>query len=255
MTAAADLRLDLDVFEGPFDLLLALVLREELALAEVELAQVVAAFVEHLAECEHQDPGAVAEFVVLVAALLEIKARHLFPEDDVPPQLTSDEAEDELLDRLADLGRYRGAAGWLADRLAGGRRVFREGPPPLAPRPRPVVPFGAADPARLAAALDGLLVPPPAIDVSQVGRRLVPMRHFLDRFRRLLSERSGFAFEEAVAGLDRLAQATAFLAMLELVKRGDAAAEQAEPFGPIRVARRGAVAPPAERADDARAIA
>ena len=91
------------------------------------------------------------------------------------------------------------------------------------------------DPWRLAEAVDTLLVPPPPIDVSSVRRPLVSVDVFLERFRSILRDRRGFAFDEAVHGLDRLSQAAAFLAVLELVKRGEVAGEQAETFGPIRV--------------------
>ena len=67
--------LDLDAFEGPFDLLLALVLKEELELRDVDLAGIVTAFLERLAEREELDLEACGEFLVLIAALLELKAR------------------------------------------------------------------------------------------------------------------------------------------------------------------------------------
>ena len=65
-----ELELDLDAFEGPFDLLLTLVLKEELDLAEVDVAGIVVAFVERLAERGELDLEAYGEFLVLVAALL-----------------------------------------------------------------------------------------------------------------------------------------------------------------------------------------
>ena len=73
-----ELELDLDAFEGPFDLLLTLVLREELEPRDVDVADVVVTFVERLAEREQLDLDACGEFLVLVAALLELKARGLF---------------------------------------------------------------------------------------------------------------------------------------------------------------------------------
>ena len=76
-----ELELDLDAFEGPFDLLLTLVLREELDLAEVDVAGIVVTFVERLAERGELDLEACGEFLVLVAALLELKARGLFPDE------------------------------------------------------------------------------------------------------------------------------------------------------------------------------
>ena len=66
-------------------------------------------------------------------------------------------------------------------------------------------------------------------------RPLVPVDVFLEPFRAVLRDRRAFAFEDAVRGLDRLSQAAAFLALLELVKRGEVRGEQTEVFGPIRV--------------------
>ena len=68
----ADLELDLDVFAGPFDLLLAIVLREEISLLEVELGAIVLAYMEHLDEEGELDLEAATEFLVLIAGLLEL---------------------------------------------------------------------------------------------------------------------------------------------------------------------------------------
>src|SRR5919202_5500294 len=98
-----ELDLDLDAFEGPFDLLLTLVLKEELDLAEVDVAGIVVHFVERLAEREQLDLDACGEFLVLVAALLELKARGLFSwDDEVLEELDSEEAAEELARRLAE---------------------------------------------------------------------------------------------------------------------------------------------------------
>ena len=77
----ADLELDLDVFQGPFDLLLALVLREEVELADVPIAEIVVAYIERAYEKGELDLESASEFLVLMAALLEIKVRLLFPDE------------------------------------------------------------------------------------------------------------------------------------------------------------------------------
>ena len=76
-----ELELDLDAFEGPFDLLLTLVLKDELDLREVDVATIVLAFIERLAVRDELDLEACGEFLVLISALLELKARGLFPEE------------------------------------------------------------------------------------------------------------------------------------------------------------------------------
>jgi segregation and condensation protein A len=246
----ADLELDLDVFQGPFDLLLALILREEVELAEVPVAEIIAVYLQRAYERGELDLESASEFLVLVAALLEIKVRLLFPSEDDVEELTPEQAEAELFARLIEYRRFQGAARWLRDRVEAEPRIFRIGPAPLAPpRPAPLVLEFSEDPWRLAEALDRLLVAPPPIDVSSVRRPLVPVDVFLERFRAVLRDRRAFAFEDAVRGLDRLSQAAAFLAVLELVKRGEVRGEQTEVFGPIRV-----VAGPAAASAD-RAIA
>ena len=242
-----DLELDLDVFQGPFDLLLALILREEVELAEVPIAEIIAAYVERAYDRGDLDLESASEFLVLIAALLEIKVRLLFPgELDEDDELSPEQAEAELMARLIEFRRFQGAARWLRDRAEREPRIFRDTLAPLAPRPQPPVVEFSEDPWRLAACIDRLLEPPPPIDVSSVRRPLVPVGRFLDHFRTILRERRAFQFDEAVAGLDRLSQAAAFLALLEMVKRGEVMSEQQEVFAPIRVVSAGAAA--AERA-------
>jgi len=232
-----ELELDLDAFEGPFDLLLTLVLREELDLAEVDVAGIVLAFVERLADRDRLDLEACGEFLVLVSALLELKARALFPDEDAElSELEPEEAAEELARRLAEYRRMKAAAGWLAERLEAEReRYFRLGPAPLAPQPeRRLAP---QDPGALAEALRALAAEPPAVSLSHMALRFPPVSQFLERFRALLRRRRRIDFDREVARLSRVEQAVAFLALLELRKSGEIVLEQAAPFAPIRIAR------------------
>ena len=96
----ASLELDLEVFSGPFDLLLTLVLREEVDLLEVELADVVIAYLDFLEARGELDLEVATEFLVLIAALLELKSRLMLPrEDEELLDLEPGEAAEELLAR------------------------------------------------------------------------------------------------------------------------------------------------------------
>jgi segregation and condensation protein A len=232
-----ELELDLEAFEGPFDLLLALVLRDELDLGEVDVAGIVLAFLERLAEREELDLDACGEFLVLVAALLELKARALLTgEDPDLEDLDPAEAAAELARRLADYRRIKEAAAWLLERLdEEGDRYFRLGPAPLAPKvERRLAP---QDPAALAATIRALAAEPPAVSLAHLELRFPPVEQFLGRFRALLARRTRFDFDTEVHGLTRVEQAVAFLALLELRKTGDIELSQAAPFAPIRVQR------------------
>jgi segregation and condensation protein A len=231
-----ELELDLDAFEGPFDLLLTLVLREELPLREVDVAGIVLAFVERLAEREELDLDACGEFLVLVAALLELKARGLFAGESDLEDLEPSEAAEELARRLEEYRRIKGAAEWLGERLAAERdRFFRLGPAPLAPRlERRLAP---QDPQALVVLLHALAAEPPEVSLAHLELRFPPVSRFLEQFRTLLSRRSRFDFDHEVVGLSRVEQAVAFLALLELRRADEISLEQAAPFAPIRVSR------------------
>jgi segregation and condensation protein A len=233
--AVRDLDLDLDAFEGPFDLLLTLVLKEELELADVQVADVVLAFVERLAERSRLDLEACGEFLVLVAALLELKARGLFPDEEAGlDDLAPDEAAAELAERLALYRRFKAAAQWLDERLeAESDRYFRLGPAPLAPVPKR--PLEAQDPQELVAVLRALAAEPAEPSLRHLTLTFPPVSLFLQRFRAVLRSRRRFVFDREVGGLMRIEQAVAFLALLELRKAGEVALGQAAPFDPITV--------------------
>ena len=234
-----ELELDLDAFEGPFDLLLTLVLKDELDLAEVDVASIVLAFLERLAEREELDLEACGEFLVLVSALLELKARGLFPEEAAElAELEPEAAAEELARRLAEYRRMKEAAAWLRERLeAEGDRFFRMGPAPLADSRTRSVQLGPQDPAKLAAVLRMLATPPPDVSLAHMALRFPPVGQFLERFRSVLKRRTRFDFDQEVGELSRIEQAVAFLALLELRRGGEISIEQAAPFAPIRISR------------------
>ena len=236
-----ELDLDFDAFSGPFDLLLALVLREELELVEVPIVDVVLAYLARVEGAQEVDLESLSEFLVLVAALCELKSRLLVDADaEDEEELDAESAAEELALRLAEYQRFKRAAEWLAQRrAAAGLRVFRTGPAPYGP-PRPAAPLVEEQPARLAEAMLHLLEPPARVDTTTIRRRAVAMRPFVERFRLLVRGRGGFVFDDEVADLERGAQAAAFVALLELIKRGEARADQAALFAPIRVGRAGA---------------
>jgi segregation and condensation protein A len=232
--AVRELDLDLDAFEGPFDLLLTLVLREELELRDVEVAEIVTVAADRLLERESVDLEACGEFLVLVSSLLELKVRELFPEELGFEDLDPDEAAEELAERLAAYRRFKAAAGWLEERLeTQSDRFFRLGPAPLARAP--VRRLNPQEPAQLAAAMRALAVEPPAPSLRHMALRFPPVSLFLDRFRAVLRSRRRFDFDEETRRLGRIEQAVAFLALLELRKSGEARIGQSAPFEPITV--------------------
>ena len=234
----ASLDLDLEVFQGPFDLLLTLVLKEEVDLLEVDLAEIVLAYIDHLEKQGELDLEATTEFLVLIAALLELKSRLMLPrEDEEGLDWEPSEAADELLARMLEYRRFRKAAGHLSETLAR-ESGFRYRNAPL-PKELRRVSLDLADavyePVTLAQAIGGLLRTPPPLDLRHVARPLVTVEQRLAHLRSLISRRGRFLFDDAVKGADRVTEAVTLFALLELYKAGEAEWEQDAPFAPITV--------------------
>src|SRR3954464_14926110 len=97
----ASLDLDLEVFNGPFDLLLTLVLKEEVDLLDVDLAEIVLAYVEYLERSGERGLEATTEFLVRIGARLELRSRLMLPaREQEGDELEPREAAEELLARM-----------------------------------------------------------------------------------------------------------------------------------------------------------
>jgi segregation and condensation protein A len=232
-----DLELDLDVFAGPFDLLLTLILREEVDLLEVDLAEIVISYIDHLERRGELELEAATEFLVLIAALLELKSRLMLPgAEEELVELEPSEAAEELLARLLDAHRYRAASEHLRRRLESQAAYrFRAAPLPGFLRCASLKDAHQVyDATTLAAALGGLLRLPEPVDVRHMAVPKVSVAERLAHLRALL-RRGSFTFDEAVARADRMTVAVTLFAVLELYKQGELTWTQREPFEEIRI--------------------
>lgn len=234
---------DLDVFQGPFDLLVTLVLREEIDLWEVSVSRIIADYVVRLSETEEFDLEATSHFVVLVAALLEMKSRLLLDlrADGDEDDLTPDEAGEELLTSLVRYQQFKAAADGLRERWGEhATRIYRQAPLPSRFR-RWQLDATSLPASRLADALALLFREPPLPDTKHITDVAVTLVAELRRLRRLLDREGSFSFL-AVAPRSRIERAVTFFALLELHNRGEAQLFQPRPFADITVRCRAAVA-------------
>jgi segregation and condensation protein A len=243
-SSEASFELDLDVFDGPFDLLVTLILRDEIDIWEVRVSRIIAEYILRLADSGEFDIDATSRFVVLVAALLEMKSRLLLEEplEDDLTDIDPDEAAEQLVARLVRYAQFKNAAGALRGRWeehAG--RLYRSAPVPAALRRRPPV-AGALPAAALVAALAPLLREPPRPDTSHLADLAVSLLHELRRLRVILGAEGRFTFA-AVAPADRIERAVTFFALLELHSSGEAMVRQTRHLGDILVTRHAGGAP------------
>ncbi|HEX3239626.1 MAG TPA: ScpA family protein [Solirubrobacterales bacterium] len=232
-----DLDLDLDIFAGPFDLLMAVVLREEVSLLDLQLGEVVVAYVEHLEREGELELEVATEFLVLIAALLELKSRLMLPgPDEGMEDLSPEEAIEELIARMLEYRRYSDASKVLADRFESQRGyLYRSAPlPPELRRVEIESAVAVYDPDQLGIALGDLLTEPEEINLDHI-RPTVSLERRLRALRDALGRRTNFDFDDEFGGEDRLTQAVTVFALLELYRKGEVTWEQSECFGPITV--------------------
>lgn len=221
--------LELDLFEGPFDLLLTLVLREEVDLFELPVAELVEAALGGDGE-RRWDPDTAGELIIVLAATAELKARRLLGEPmEEEPDQDALEARERLAARLIAYAPFQRAAEWLAARWAerGGPRYRRV---PVADA-RAAAPPG--DPAALAAALNRLLETGPEPSLAHLTDRRVSLPELLTRLRDALARGRAVSFERLVGRAGRLEEGMTLIAALELARRGEVRLSQPEPFGDI----------------------
>lgn len=224
--------IELDLFEGPFDLLLTLVLRDEVELLELPLLEVVTAALGEDAR-ERWDTDTAGELIVLLAAMAELKARRLLGEPgEEEPDPDTLEAREALAARIVAYAPFQRAATWLSERGAEcvGPR-YRRVPIPGAPMPQPA----GEDVTRLREAMLPLLAAPPAPSLSHLTSRRVSMSQALQRLQAALARARSVSFEAMTAGFAPLEEAIALMAALELARRGEVTLVQAEPFGDIAI--------------------
>jgi segregation and condensation protein A len=219
------------IFEGPLELLLALAEREEVDIFKVSLAKVTDAYLAEIASREVADPEEMAEFLWMAARLLLLKSIRL-----LPGETPSDEEtellgwEDEVRQRLEEYRAYKEMAGELMERAQQETFAF---PPPS----RPVEAGGQEEPLDvdfLVAAFNSVLARIPPRPLVVHGRTWT-LQEKVDlitaRLRNGPIELVGLILESA----DRLEAVVTFVALLELLRRGEIRVRQKERFGPIHV--------------------
>lgn len=232
----------LEVFEGPFDLLLQLIARRRVEVTDVDLADITGDFLEQLGGLEEVDLETATRFLVVAATLVELKAVRLLPreERDRAEDLLA-EARDLLYARLLEYRAVREVADHIEGLLVAAepfvaRRV------PLEARFRRLVPqtplgVDAAGLARLAAAASA---PPPVevVDLAHVRRTTVSVRDAARSLLDRLAGRGSGRFDELARDVERHERVVWFLAALELFKLGHVELDQPDLRGPLHLQHR-----------------
>ncbi|MFN8036100.1 MAG: segregation/condensation protein A [Acidimicrobiia bacterium] len=235
-----------EAFEGPFDLLLHLILKQEVDLWEISLATIVDAYLAEVERMGVLDLDVATEFLLIAATLIELKARRLLPgidEVELDEELLRFEERDLLLSRLLECKTFKDAAQALErlGRLAGRSFPRRAGPeePFRSLQPDPL--DSVSPQALLQAAIRALTPKPePELEVrlDHVAPIRASVRDAVEHVLALLPEIEPMTFRELTLGVDhKLEVIVRFLAVLELYKQGIVDLDQTTNFGELRIRR------------------
>jgi segregation and condensation protein A len=237
----ADYKVKFEVFEGPLDLLLYLIKKEEVDIYEVNLTRLATQFIEYIETMRLLDLEVAGEFLVMAATLMYIKSRELLPVDQQVETDGEDDGEDprwELIRQLVEYKKFKDAAAQLAVLEARQEDVF--------PRVPTKLEFESEPPRRSEASIFELLSAVNAV-LQRVGQRPDQRDIFEDKFSvsekielllRSISEHGRLKFSNLFQDVtSRSEVVVTFLALLELIRLKQVMAVQAEPFGEIEICR------------------
>lgn len=237
----------LDVFDGPLDLLLFLIRREEVSIYDIPIARITEQYLAYVEALSAVDLDRAAEYLVMAATLLDIKSRMLLPkppreepEEEPAAREGEEDPRTELVRQLEEYQRFKEAALDLKRREELALRVYPRGWHPEEPEiPAPLARVTLAD---LVAAFREILKE--EWSWREVPREEIPLREKIREINwRLQRHPEGVRFRDLFTrGGSRLEVVVTFLALLELIRQRRAVAEQAENFGEI-VIRRAMVVP------------
>lgn len=231
------------VFDGPFDLLLHLILREQVDLYEINLSEIVDAYLHELQRMERLDLEVATEFLLIAATLVELKARRLLPNDseiDLDDEFGLWEERDLLLARLIECKTFKDAALILRKLSAAAARSYPRQCGPVEDHFLSLAPdlLEKTTPDDLRAAFLKASTPRPVarVDLSHVTPIKVTVGEAVEELIDELPRVGRMTFRDLTAELvDRIDVVVRFLAVLELFKQGVVELEQPQTFGDITV--------------------
>lgn len=220
-----------EVFQGPMDLLLHLVREQEVEIHEVEISRVIDGYFDYLKHLEDLDIEVAGEFLVMAATLMAIKSRSLLPREEVELEDELD-PEDELIQRLVEYRRFKGAADDLGDMYQeqskraprGYRREVDDN------EPERTLDLGELTPWDLLATFSRLMRETLANRPHQIRGNARPLRWYVHELGRSIQSRARQTLREFITQLEdeptKEGLIGAFCALLELVHMGFVSAVQ-----------------------------
>jgi segregation and condensation protein A len=227
------MKIRLDIFEGPLDLLLYLIKKEHLSISDISITKVVDQYIQFLELMKFLDINIASEYLVTAANLISIKSKMLLPKEETPEEPQVDE-HDELVRKLLEYEKFKEAADFLKEKAVERNRYFKR----PSSDPDHVETYIEASIFDLISAFKTALKDVPKNIFFEVVSDEFTVEQKIHDLLHLLLVKEKISLEELFnTAKNKLEIVVTFLAILELIKLKELVAVQDELFGAIMIMR------------------
>jgi segregation and condensation protein A len=227
-------RIELESFQGPLDLLLHLIKKNELDIYDIPVAEISEQYLSYLEVMRELNLDVASEFLVMASTLIHLKSRMLLPPEEEEEEEEGEDPREELVRRLLEYQKYKKAAEELGSRPALGRDVFA--------RPEDEVKSPGEDTYieatmfQLMDALQRVITEAEKRKPHEITRDAYSIEEGIGHIETLLAEKGSIRFGDLFTGQESRRQiVTIFLGVLDLIKRGRISAVQEDQHAPLRI--------------------
>lgn len=236
--SVAELKFRLDVFEGPLDLLLYLLKRDEIDIFDIPIEPITRQYMDYLNVMKMLDLNIAGEFIVMAATLLMIKSRMLLPEDERPE--IEDEEDDprwELVRQLIEYKKFKQAASRLSALEQRRSDMFDRADLEVLPEPEAGLPLADVSIFELIAAFNEALKRARTDDFNEIHAETFTVADKIESILTTLRRHREYRFLQLFPeGAGRHEVVCTFLALLELIRLRQLSVTQQSDFGDIMIA-------------------
>jgi segregation and condensation protein A len=231
---AAGLVFELEAFDGPLDLLLYLIRKDEVDIYDIPIAQITKQYLSFIEACRELDLEVAGEFLYMAAMLIRIKAQLLLPRPESEEEV--DDPRAELVNALLEYKRIKLASSKLEELAQVQMRRYPRLDSPVPDLPKPEPELVRVDVASLMIAFGDLLRRVPREALYEIKPQEITVEMRKNYIFSLLESKNSFEFDELFLDDPRkIVMVVTFVAILELIKSGILKIEQATCFSPIRL--------------------
>jgi len=236
MAGREDYKVQLEVFEGPLDLLLYLIKKDEVDVYDIPIERVTQQYLQYLSLMQMLDLNIAGEFLVMAATLMMIKSRMLLPVEERPELEEEEDPRWDLVRQLVEYKKFKDAAQHLEELALRREDVFAREGEAVQLGPEPELALQDVSIFDLIAAFNEALKKAPKEDLAEIFSDRYTVADKIDYLRAQLRDQKALRLSELLRGMThRYEMVCTFLAVLELIRLKQLRARQADVFGEIEL--------------------